>query len=97
MNEGGVRARYLWISALVVLADQATKALVDRWMGLHESRDIITGFSDSCELHPTMDGAGDLAFAAGYVGYGTYRWYVQGPPHVRVPPQPSGSVPHVWC
>ena len=43
MNEGGVRARYLWISALVVLVDQATKALVDRWMGLHESRDIVTG------------------------------------------------------
>jgi signal peptidase II len=43
LNDGGVRARYLSVSALVVLADQVTKTLVDRWMGLHESRDIVSG------------------------------------------------------
>jgi signal peptidase II len=41
--DNGVRARYLWISALVVAVDQATKALIDRVMGLHESRDIVAG------------------------------------------------------
>lgn len=37
------KALYLWIAAAVVAVDQATKALVDRLMGLHESRDLIAG------------------------------------------------------
>jgi signal peptidase II len=37
------RPLYLWITAAVVAVDQATKALVDRLMGLHESRDVVEG------------------------------------------------------
>ena len=43
MKERGARAYYLWISALVVALDQATKAAVDRLMGLHETRELIDG------------------------------------------------------
>jgi signal peptidase II len=43
VKERGVRALYLWISAVIVGLDQATKALVDRWMGLHETREVIDG------------------------------------------------------
>ena len=38
------RSFYVWISAGIVLLDQATKLLVDRWMALHESLDVIDGF-----------------------------------------------------
>lgn len=61
-----------------------------------KSRDIITGFHDSCELHPTLDGAGDLAYAAGYVGYGTYRWYVQSPSGSPRNTFVSGPTPELW-
>lgn len=43
MSDRGARALYLWITALVVAVDQASKALVDRLMELHESRDLIGG------------------------------------------------------
>lgn len=36
-------APYVWVTAAVVAVDQATKALVDRLLGLHESRDLIEG------------------------------------------------------
>jgi signal peptidase II len=38
------RSFYLWISAGIVLFDQATKLLDDRWMALHESLEVIDGF-----------------------------------------------------
>jgi signal peptidase II len=38
------RSLYLWISAGIVLLDQATKLVVDRWMALHESLDVVEGF-----------------------------------------------------
>ena len=41
--ERGARAFYLWVSALVVALDQATKWVVDRFMGLHETREIVDG------------------------------------------------------
>ncbi len=37
------RAFYFWVAAAVVAVDQATKALVDRLMNLHESRTLIEG------------------------------------------------------
>ena len=43
MKERAPRALYLFICAAVVAVDQATKGLVDRMMGLHESRDLIDG------------------------------------------------------
>jgi len=43
VKDSGVRALYLWMSAVIVMLDQATKALVDRVMGLHESRDVVAG------------------------------------------------------
>jgi signal peptidase II len=43
VKEHGGRAFYLWIGALVVALDQATKAVVDRFMGLHETREVIDG------------------------------------------------------
>jgi signal peptidase II len=35
---------YLWIMAVVVALDQATKLVVDRLMDLHESHQVIDGF-----------------------------------------------------
>ena len=43
MKERGARAYYLWMSAVVVALDQATKWVVDRFMGLHEMREVIDG------------------------------------------------------
>lgn len=43
MSERAPRALYLFITAAVVALDQITKAMVDRLMGLHESRDLIAG------------------------------------------------------
>ena len=43
MKERGARAYYLWISAAVVALDQATKWVVDQFMGLHETRELIDG------------------------------------------------------
>jgi signal peptidase II len=37
------RSPYLWIVGAVVLLDQVTKALVDEFMMLHESRSIVEG------------------------------------------------------
>jgi signal peptidase II len=37
------RSPYLWIVGAVVLLDQVTKALVDEFMMLHESRTIVEG------------------------------------------------------
>jgi signal peptidase II len=36
---------YLWISGAIVALDQATKAIVDRYLELHESRTIVEGFA----------------------------------------------------
>jgi signal peptidase II len=40
----GLRGPYVWLMAVVVLLDQATKLLVDRMMTLHESHPVIDGF-----------------------------------------------------
>jgi signal peptidase II len=37
------RSAYLWIAGLIVALDQVTKALVDDFMTLHESRTIVEG------------------------------------------------------
>lgn len=37
------RSPYLWIVGAIVLLDQVTKALVDEFMTLHESRTIVEG------------------------------------------------------
>jgi signal peptidase II len=39
------RVFYLWIAGAIVALDQATKALVDRYMELHESHTIIEGLA----------------------------------------------------
>ena len=41
----------LWISAVIVLADQATKAMVRGRLGLHESITVIPGFFDLTRVH----------------------------------------------
>jgi signal peptidase II len=41
----GGRGLYLWISGVIVALDQVAKALVDRYMDLHESRPIIDGLA----------------------------------------------------
>ena len=43
MTERGVRALALWLTALVVSLDQATKVLVNRLMDLHESKELVSG------------------------------------------------------
>ena len=40
----GLSGAYFWVMAVIVLADQATKIVVDRWMALHESLEVIEGF-----------------------------------------------------
>ena len=40
----GLGGAYFWVMAVIVLADQATKIVVDRWMALHESLEVIDGF-----------------------------------------------------
>jgi signal peptidase II len=44
MSERGPRGLYVWIMAAIVVFDQATKLVVDRWMALHESLEVIDGF-----------------------------------------------------
>ncbi|HVG61302.1 MAG TPA: hypothetical protein VNA24_22270 [Hyalangium sp.] len=61
-----------------------------------KSRDVVTGFRNSCELNPSMDGAGSLAYAGEYVGYGTYRWYVQGPDGTALHTFVSRPTPELW-
>ena len=39
----GLRGAYLWIMAAVTILDQLTKALVDRFMALHESHVLVDG------------------------------------------------------
>ena len=39
------RGLYVWISGLIVALDQVAKALVDRYMDLHESRSIVDGLA----------------------------------------------------
>ena len=36
---------WLWLTALVVLLDQATKYMIVNWLGLHESYAVIPGLS----------------------------------------------------
>lgn len=39
------RGFYLWIAGAIVALDQVTKALVDRYMDLHESHTIVEGLA----------------------------------------------------
>ena len=43
MSERGLRALALWVTALVVTLDQATKVAVDSLLQLHESRNVLAG------------------------------------------------------
>jgi signal peptidase II len=49
------RAPELWLSALIVLADQATKALVRASLPLYDSVNVIPGLMDT--THATNNGA----------------------------------------
>ena len=44
MTERGLRGSYVWIMAAIVAFDQASKLIVDRWMALHESLEVIDGY-----------------------------------------------------
>jgi signal peptidase II len=43
VSERGLRVLALWLTALVVALDQATKVAVDRILQLHESRSVLAG------------------------------------------------------
>ena len=43
----------IWIAALIVLLDQATKAIVRRRFELHESVDLVPGFFNLTRVHNT--------------------------------------------
>ena len=47
------RALHLWIAGLVVVGDQATKAIVRRTLELHESVTVIPGLLDLTRVHNT--------------------------------------------
>jgi signal peptidase II len=47
------RQLQIWIVALVVLLDQATKLIARRELGLHESVTVIPGFFDLTRVHNT--------------------------------------------
>ena len=44
---------HFWVSAVIVLFDQATKALVRSRLSLHESYTVIPGFFDFTRVHNT--------------------------------------------
>jgi len=46
-------ALHLWIAGLVVIGDQATKAIVRRTLELHESITVIPGLLDLTRVHNT--------------------------------------------
>jgi signal peptidase II len=48
-----VDALQLWIAAGIVLADQATKAMIRSSLDLHESATVIPGFFDLTRVHNT--------------------------------------------
>lgn len=43
----------IWIAALIVLVDQATKAVVRQRFGLHDSLEIVPGFFSLTRVHNT--------------------------------------------
>jgi signal peptidase II len=47
------QALHLWIAGLVVIGDQATKAIVRRTLELHESITVIPGLLDLTRVHNT--------------------------------------------
>ena len=53
MNPARLRALYLALAALVVLTDQATKALTRAWVPLHDRIVIISGFFDITHVENT--------------------------------------------
>jgi signal peptidase II len=50
---GSIRARHLWIVALVVFLDQVVKALIRARLELHDSITVIPGFFDLTRVHNT--------------------------------------------
>jgi signal peptidase II len=44
MSPRGLPGPYLWIMAAVIVLDQATKQVVDHFMALHESHEVVDGF-----------------------------------------------------
>lgn len=50
---GGRRFAEIWIAAVIVLIDQATKAVVRQRFELHESVPVISGFFDLTRVHNT--------------------------------------------
>jgi signal peptidase II len=52
-RSGGRRHAELWIAAVLVVVDQATKAIVRARFDLHESVTIIPGFLDLTRVHNT--------------------------------------------
>lgn len=53
MTAASWRAAELWISAIIVIADQATKALVRAKVPLHDSVNVIPGLLDITRAHNT--------------------------------------------
>jgi signal peptidase II len=53
VSPGRLRRIELWLPALIVVLDQATKALVRRHLPLHESVPIVPGFLDFTHIRNT--------------------------------------------
>ena len=50
-TNGGSRHFELWVAAILVLADQLTKAAVRAWLPLSDSVTIVPGFIDLTRVH----------------------------------------------
>jgi len=53
MNAIGGRARELWLSGIIVVVDQATKALVRSKLPLHDSVNVVPGMLDITHVRNT--------------------------------------------
>jgi signal peptidase II len=61
--------RLLWISALVIVLDQITKALAQAWLPLHQLVDVIPGF----DWYLTYNTGAAFSFLADAGGW--QRWF----------------------
>jgi len=62
--------RWLWLSLVVVLLDQATKLLVERLMALHETMALVPGLLNLTRMH---NSGAAFSFLAGAGGW--QRWF----------------------
>ncbi len=83
---GGRRHLELWVAAVLVVADQLTKAAVRAWLPLHDSIAVVPGFLDFTRVHNSgaafgmlnamqFPGKTALLVAVAVAALGAVGWY----------------------